>query len=402
MSREHRGRPSVTSTFSADGRAAPELSIRGIPLAELLVMARRHLVDRESAEEVCGDRFKTQQFRQALFEARKRGLLRQFVIMTPELAGVPSLDTLAREVEESARRFRGAPPLRVHLVFGDQAVFDRTLTADPREFLSSEEGPDLFLRNQGVLERIIDAGAEWISHELSPGEVFVPAWGRVVHKVVGGLHPWAARGGLGEATVVAGSGLLGVRAFADFEASNNARLAGEIFGTSKVHLLPLPFCMPGDPSIFEPMRALRPVRETQEWLGRATMVVTSLQDFEPTRYSVVRHGLMDAADAGKYAQAGACGEIAGVPFDDRGDEVVMPGFAFCGIRPADLKRVVGRDESDNPKVDKHDRRQREVVVLAGATASRLRPLSVAIRMGLVTRVFTDHVTAQALLREFER
>src|SRR5262245_51817778 len=77
-----------------------EQSIRGIPLSELLLMARRHLVDRESAEEVCGDRFKPQQFRQAMFEARRRGLLRQFVILTPELANIASLDALAREVEE--------------------------------------------------------------------------------------------------------------------------------------------------------------------------------------------------------------------------------------------------------------------------------------------------------------
>jgi len=370
-------------------------------MTELLVMARRHLVDRESAEEVCGDRYKPQQFRQALFEARRRGLLRQFVILTPELANVASLDALAREVEEAARRFRAAPPLRVHLVFGDREVFDRTLAMDPRDLLEAEEGQDLFLRNEAVLERIIDAAVDWISLELSSHEVFVPAWGSVVRKLVGGLRPWAVRSRLTNVTVVASSGLLGAMAFADREASNNARLAGEIFGTTKVHLLPMPFCVPGERSHYGALHELAPVKATEALLAKATMVVTSLQDFHPARYSVVRHGLMDEASAQLYADRGACGEIAGVPYDEQGDEVTIPDFYFTGIRPADLKRIVGESEAQNPKVDKHDRREREVVVPAGATASRVKPLMVAIRSGLVTRVFTDHVTAQALLAELE-
>jgi len=401
---ESRERPSAPSArrTSAYERSSIDQSIRGIPLAELLIMARRHLVDRESAEEVCGDRFKPQQFRQALFEARRRGLLRQFVILTPELSSVASLDALAREVEEASRRFRAGPPLRVHLVFGDREVFDRTAASEPRDLLRSEDGRDLFLRNEAVVERIIDAGMDWISRELLPNEVFVPAWGSVVRRVVGGLRPWSVRARLENMSVVAGSGLLGVRAFADFEASNNARLAGEIFGTSRVHLLPLPFCLPGDQAQLDRLRQLKPVRETEEWLKKATMVVTSLQHFDSKRYSVVRHGLMSAEDAGRYAAAGAIGELAGVPFDEQGNEVSIAGYYFSGIRPGELKQTVGASERENPKIDKHDRRQREVIVLAGATASRIHPLSVTIRTGLVTRIVTDHVTAQALLKDFER
>lgn len=392
--------PKETSPTQPE-RGAIEDSIRGIPLAELLAMARRHLVDRESAEEVCGDRFKPQQFRQAMFEARRRNLLRQFVILTPELQSVPSLDALARDVEEAARRFRTAPPLRVHLVVGDREVFDRTRTAEPRDFLATEEDRDLYLRNEAVLERIIDEAVEWVSRELSPNEVFIPAWGTVVRKLVGGLRPWSVRRKPIDLTVVAGSGLLGVTAFADYEASNNARLAGEILGTSRVHLLPLPFCVPGDRTQYAALHQLAPVQRTEAMLASPTLVVTSLQDFNPARYSVVRHGLMPEAHAQKYAQLGACGEIAGVPFNDHGDEVTTPDYYFAGIHPADLKRTVGKSDPENPKVDKHDRRKREVLVLAGATSSRLHPLSVAIRSGLVTRVFTDHITAQALLREFE-
>lgn len=402
MEARERVTPAAARRTSVYERSSIEQSIRGIPLAELLTMARRHLVDRESAEEVCGDRFKPQQFRQALFEARRRGLLRQFVILTPELSSVASLDALAREVEEASRRFRAGPPLRVHLVFGDRDVFDKTLSSEPRDLLRTEDGRDLFLRNEAVVERIIDAGMDWISRELLPNEVFVPAWGSVVRRVVGGLRPWSVRARLENVTVAAGSGLLGVRAFADFEASNNARLAGEIFGTSHVHLMPLPFCLPGDQAMLERLRQLQPVRDSEAWLKKATMVVTSLQHFDAPRYSVVRHGLMSAQDAAKYAAAGACGEIAGVPFDEQGNEVSIAGYFFSGIRPRELKDAVGGSETDNPKIDKHDRRQREVIVLAGATASRIQPLSVSIRTGLVTRIFTDHITAQALLKDFER
>ncbi|MEE8169556.1 MAG: sugar-binding domain-containing protein [Phycisphaerae bacterium] len=383
-------------------RSGIEHAIRGIPLAELLTMARRHLVDRESAEEVCGDRFKPQQFRQALFEARRRGLLRQFVILTPELSNVASLDVLAREVEESSRRFRSGPPVRVHLVFGDRAVFEETQAREARDLLDMQDGRDLFLRNEALVERMIDAAIDWISRELCDDEVFVPAWGRVVRRVVGGLRPWAVKSLLDRVTVVAGSGLLGVQAFADFEAGNNARLAGEIFGTSNVHLMPLPFCVPGEQAVMDQLRLLKPVRDNEQRLREATMVITSLQDFNPRQYSVVRHGIMDVEAAAAYKKAGACGEITGVPFDENGDEVVVEGHHFTGIHPADLKRTVGRSEADNPKVDKHDRRRREVIVVAGATASRIRPLSIAIRSGLVTRVFSDHVTAQALIDEFER
>jgi DNA-binding transcriptional regulator LsrR (DeoR family) len=142
---------------------------------------------------------------------------------------------------------------------------------------------------------------------------------------------------------------------------------------------------------------LEPVRSSLELLRAAQVAVTGIGfvDDRVERYSemtIVKQELVTAEEVKLMRSRGAVGEIANWFFDDHGRELDGENEISAAIKPiglglAGLRQIVDRGGT--------------VVAICGSDVRRLLPLRACLNNDkkLITALFTDHLTAQALLNE---
>lgn len=152
-----------------------------------------------------------------------------------------------------------------------------------------------------------------------------------------------------------------------------------------------------DPKQAAVIEQLEPVRSALEQLSHAEIAVTGVGfvDDHRDRYAemtIVKQNLVTADEVARMRSRGAVGEIANWFFDATGQAVDGSDSAGTTIRPIGLgleglRDIVGRGG--------------HVIAICGSDNRRLPALRACLtgRRRLISALFTDHLTAQALLEQ---
>ncbi|WP_244614938.1 sugar-binding transcriptional regulator [Pukyongiella litopenaei] len=221
------------------------------------------------------------------------------------------------------------------------------------------------------LERVTVAAGEWLPRLLGPGDRLGVAWGETVYRIAEA----APRVALADLTVVQ---LVGSRPAAlGFAAETCSATLARRFDAHCVNLhVPL---LLSDRDLADRLRNEPVIAEQLRAVAGCNKVLFACGTCHSGSH-VVRTGLIDADSlAQEVATRGAAGVICGRLIDGDGNPVVTESE----------ERMIG--------VSLDEMRGKDMALLVGSGANRVRPMLAAIRGGYATHVATCADTARRLL-----
>jgi len=151
-----------------------------------------------------------------------------------------------------------------------------------------------------------------------------------------------------------------------------------------------------DPAQARIVEQLDPVKNSLDLLGKSDVAITGIGfvDDNPQRYSemtIVKQQLLTADEVRAMRARGAVGEIANWFFDENGTELESAHAGDGALKP------IGLGLDGLQKIVAHGG---AVIVICGSDARRLPALKACLakKEKMVTALFTDHLTAEELLK----
>lgn len=233
-------------------------------------------------------------------------------------------------------------------------------------------------RKEAVLLLACQRAAAYLTHCVQQSKILAVPWGRIAAYVADFLQPPRPLTALEVAPMV---GIIGAQITPAFEANAVAARFASAFG-GKSLLLAAPALV--TPAQYETFCQHRLVQEALQRLQQADTVLTPIGAPHPTESSIVKAGLMSAAEVQAMIDRRAVGEISNWWFDAAGQSLPTPHAQPIGLGLEGLQDIVKRGGT--------------VVAVVAASQERIQPLQVAIQTKLVNVVVTDSITAQTLLQ----
>jgi DNA-binding transcriptional regulator LsrR (DeoR family) len=226
--------------------------------------------------------------------------------------------------------------------------------------------------SERALSYIGKAGAQTLLRYLAPGGILGIAWGTTISAAVDALdatEPLSMK-------IVQLVGALGAR---NDEYDGHAlvmRLAEKLGG--EAYYLNAPFLCP-NPETAESLRRTQSIRDTLDMGKKAQVALVGIGSAAPQYSSYYLAGYVSNKEQTKLQRAGAVGDVCGIHFDLRGQDVCHD---FC---------------ARSVTICKEDLFNIPVRIGVAGGPGKVKPVSGALRGGYVNVLVTDAVTARQVL-----
>ncbi len=223
-----------------------------------------------------------------------------------------------------------------------------------------------------VLSYLGKAGAQTLVRYLVPGSTLGIAWGTTISAAVDALDVEEPLG----VKIVQLVGALGARNDVYDGHALVMRLAEKLGG--EAYYLNAPFLCP-NPETAESLRRTQSIRDTLELGKQARVALVGIGSAAPQYSSYYLAGYVSSKEQTRLQRAGAVGDVCGIHFDLRGQDV-------CGDFCARSVTICKEDLFNIP-----------VRIGVAGGAGKVKPVSGALRGGYVNVLVTDAITARQVL-----
>ncbi len=231
--------------------------------------------------------------------------------------------------------------------------------------------------SERVLSYIGKAGAETLMRYLVPGSILGIAWGTSISAAVDALEVAEPLG----VKIVQLVGALGARNDVYDGHALVARLAEKLGG--EAYYLNAPFLCP-NPETAESLRRTQSIRDTLDLGKQAQVALVGIGSASPQYSSYYLAGYVSSKEQNSLHRAGAVGDVCGIHFDLRGQDVSRDFSArSVTICKEDLFNIPVR------------------IGVAGG-AGKVKPVSGAVCGGYVNVLVTDANTARQVLGQVKQ
>lgn len=226
--------------------------------------------------------------------------------------------------------------------------------------------------SERVLSYLGKAGAETLMRYLVPGSILGIAWGTSISAAADAIEKTEPLG----VKIVQLVGALGARNDVYDGHALVARLAEKLGGEG--YYLNAPFLCP-NPETAESLRRTQSIRDTLELGKQAKVALVGIGSAAPQYSSYYLAGYVSSKEQTKLQKAGAVGDVCGIHFDLRGQDVCED---FC---------------ARSVTICKEDLFNIPVRIGVAGGPGKVKPVSGALRGGFVNVLVTDAVTARQVL-----
>lgn len=342
----------------------------------LLDVAEKHFLDRLTQEEIARRVGRSRQdVSRMLRAAESKGIVQVFV--------APSLPYY--DLHELGRELRVRYPQMEDVIV---VPGHPELLAD-EEHLNEEERPRLSALREGVMAKLAETMARYLSRRLSNQSVVAVGSGVVVKSAIQRIRVPTYLPGLQIAPM---TGIQHGR-YNPFDGNVIAADLERITGGGYVWL-PAPAMVSAEAA--STVSQLPLVSQALERLAKTNMVITSIGDITMKKIDrIAESGILPRIDVrriarsykvGKCGDRAAVGEIGSRPFRQNGEIIDDLPWRTVGLSLAEMREIVMEHKG-------------LVVAIAGAQASRIAAMRGALEGRLINILVTDHCSARQLLEE---